>query len=210
LGVLAFAACSTVASAEPQASMSARGSVTRIPVNGEGAFVNLYDPNTGAQGFAWPTRDQITNTAALDFSYVTPTSDPNIVTLFQGAGEIPNSAFTTTFTTARLIVTTPFPVLRCEVIVSTGVFECDEGAPIAFDLLWSQNGFIEVDEHLQRQEKIGPLTIRFNGQFKTRSALVSGSWNGSSALDMSGDLFDTQSTTVIREITIARQQGKRG
>jgi hypothetical protein len=39
---------------------------------------------------------------------------------------------------------------------------------------------------------------------------VSGSWNGSSALDISGDLFDTQSTTVIREITIARQQGKRG
>ena len=176
---------------------------TRIRVNGQGADVFLFDPNTGAQGGLNVSRDEIANTTSLDFSYVTPTSDPDIVILTQGAGEIPNSAYTQTDTEAHLLLAaTPFPVQVCTVNLITAEFSCVEGDPISFDLTWEANGFSVIEERCQRTETIGPLTIRTRGEFVERSAVVSGTWNGNSGENMSGHLSDTRESTVIREITM--------
>jgi hypothetical protein len=150
LGVLAFAACSSIASAGPGANASAGSSVTTIRVNGDGSLANFYDPSTDNQGFVYAARDQATNISSLDFSYVTPTSDPDIVILVQGAGEIPNSAFEMTKTTAHLSVVTPFRVIRCEIDRVTADFSCVDTDPIAFDLTWVVNGFFTVQEHVSR------------------------------------------------------------
>jgi len=193
---------SPVASAAPQPSASAGDSVTTIRVNGDSGFVNLSDPVTGSNGFLNVGRDRVGNTTALDFSYVTPTSNPDIVILVQGAGEIPNSAFTTTNTTADLNVVTPFPVIRCEIHLVTGDFSCADTDPVAFDLTWVVNGYETVQEHISRLETLGPLTVRFAGSFDQRSALVNGSWTDNSAVDVSGNLLDTRGMTVLREITM--------
>ena len=210
LFLFTLGACSSesTSSSDEAATVAARrGStqVTRIRVNGESSDAILNDPTNGTNGFVNASRDQVANTSALDFSYVTPTSDPDIVTLVQGAGEIPNSAYTTTNTTAHLNVVTPFPVIRCDINLISGEYTCVDSDPIPFDLMWNQNGFSEVEEHIRRTEKIGPLTIKFNGGFHQRSALVNGFWNGDTAVDMSGNLLDTQNTTVIREITMTVQ-----
>ena len=75
---------------------------TTILVKGDSVFVILFDGTTSSNGFLNASQDLITNTSAMDFAYATQTSDPNISILIQGAGAIPNSAFTTTATTAHL------------------------------------------------------------------------------------------------------------
>jgi hypothetical protein len=208
LALIILAACTT---AEPTGSQESAVSVertqdqttTRIRVNGQAADVILSDPNTNTNGFLYVSYDQVNNVSALDFSYATPTNDPLFIVLTQGAGEIPNSAFIRTSDTAQLLLpTTPFPVIRCTVNLDTGEFACVEGAPIAFDLFWEVNGFALVDQYLRRTEVTGPLTTKFRGTFVQRSALVNGTWNGNTATDISGNLTDTKSTTVIREITM--------
>ncbi len=180
-----------------------RQNVTRIRVNGQASDVFLFDPNTGAQGGLNVSRDEITNTTAIDFSYASPTSDPDIIILTQGAGEIPNSAYTQTDTGARLLLAaTPFPVQVCTVNLITAEFSCVEGAPISFDLTWEANGFSIVEERCHRTETLGPLTTRTRGEFVERSAVVNGTWNGNSGENMSGHLTDTKESTVIREITM--------
>jgi hypothetical protein len=122
--------------------------------------------------------------------------------LIQGSGEIPNSAFTITTTSAHLAVTTPFEVTRCEVNIVTGEFECGPTTPVTFDLTWTVDGFIMVHEKVKRTEVIGPVTTNIKGEFDQRSATITGTWDGRVATNMLGNLLDTQSTTAIREITL--------
>src|SRR5262245_22682202 len=69
------------------------GTVTRIRTNGHVAQVNLDDGDT--RGFLLASRDQASGTSALDFSYAAINPDnPDIIFLWQGAGEIANGAFT--------------------------------------------------------------------------------------------------------------------
>lgn len=193
---------------EVQASVttrtSARKIVTRIRVNGRSADMFLTDPETGTNGFLNASRDEIAHTSALDFSYVTPTSDPNIVILIQGAGAIPDSAFTITANTATLDVTTPFPVNRCVVNTEDGTFVCTETTPSTFDLTWTRNGFGSLFTKTTTIQTLGPVTTRVKGQFLSVTASVNGTWDGRVAVDQPGNIVDTESTTVIREVTRLR------
>ncbi len=206
LALFVLAACTGDMTTSEQSSAlldEKRQQTTRIRTNGEAADTLLFDPVTGATGGLNVSVDEIANTTFLDFSYVTPTSDPDIIILTQGAGEIPNSAYTQTDTTAHLLLAaTPFPVTECTVNTVTAEFTCVEGDPIAIDLTWQANGFSLVEERCQRTEVIGPLTIRTKGEFVERSALVSGTWNGHAGENMSGHLTDTRESTVLREITM--------
>jgi hypothetical protein len=204
---LALLAGSTVVSAQTwEAASSATATVTRLRVNGLSSDTSFADADTGTNGFLNVGRDEIAGTTALDFSYATPTADPDIILLIQGAGEIPNSAYTTTHTTAQLTVVTPFPVIRCDVNFVTAEFSCVDGNPVTFDLTWTLNGFSLVQEHVNRTETIGPLSIRSNGSYVQRSALVNGAWTDNVATNMSGNLLDTRNVTVLREITIRRNR----
>jgi hypothetical protein len=94
----------SVSQAGVQTTQALNGAtVTTIRVNGLSADMFLIDNATGTNGFLNASRDEIANTSALDFSYVTPEPDPNFVVLIQGAGPIPNSAFTITANTARQV-----------------------------------------------------------------------------------------------------------
>lgn len=210
LALIVLAACTTTTeptiseqSGAVVAKKNPNQTVTRIRVNGQAADTLLSDPNTGTNGFLYVSYDQVNDVSALDFSYVTPTSDPLFIVLTQGAGEIPNEAFARTSTTAQLVLpATPFPIQHCTINLDTGEFSCVEGAPIAFDLFWEVNGFASIDQYLRRTEVTGPLTTKFRGTFVQRSALVNGTWNGNTATDISGNITDTKSSTVIREITM--------
>jgi len=71
------------------------GSVTRIKVNGNAATAFFVD--TDLNGGIDVSRDNVAHTSAMDFSWAFPSpADPNIAVLIQGAGEIPNSALTST------------------------------------------------------------------------------------------------------------------
>jgi len=208
LALIVLTACTTTestTSSEGEVTARKRNqTVTKIRVNGIAADTFLSDPNTGTQGFLNVSHDQINNTSALDFSYATPTADPVIIVLTQGAGAIPNSAYTRTNDTAHLLLaSTPFDITRCTVNTDTGDVNCVTGGPsIAFDLFWELNGFASVDVYERRTEVTGPLTTKFTGNFLERSALVNGTWNGNTANDISGHITDTESKTVIREITM--------
>jgi len=80
---------------------------TKIKVNGRSAFVLLVD-DVGTNGFVTVTQDQLAHTFALDFSYASPDpADPNLLILFQGAGAIPNAAFSDSGASVHLALTTP-------------------------------------------------------------------------------------------------------
>ncbi len=178
-------------------------SITKIRVDGDSSDALLSDPNTGTNGFVNVGRDNIAGTTSLDFSYATPTSDPDVITLVQGSGLIPNDAFTTTSSSAQLtLAETPFDVLHCAVNLVTGEFTCAIGATIPWNLTWASNGFSEVEERVQRTQKLGPLTVKEHGGYDLRSALVNGTWNGNTAVDMMGNLLDTRNFQLIREITM--------
>ena len=96
--------------------------VTRIIVNGRSAYVGLLDSD-GTNGFLTVTQDQLANTVGLDFSYATPDAvNPDLAILFQGSGQIPNSSFTESASSAQLSVTTPadYPINRCVIDNNTG------------------------------------------------------------------------------------------
>ena len=137
--------------------------VTKIKVNGLFAAVLLSD-GADTNGFLNATKDRNANTTALDFSYVIPHPDPDYVFLDQGAGEIPNSAFTISPTAAHLAVTTPFPTTRCLVNVITSTFVCGPGSPKTFNLDWEVNGFIIVHEKTKREEVFGPALHEVQGR----------------------------------------------
>jgi len=180
---------------------SKAGNVTTIRVNGRSADVFLNDSDTN--GFLNVSRDQIANTSALDFSYATlDATHPNLVILVQGAGDIPNSAYTTSSTTAHLSVTTTFPVNRCLVNLDTAEFHCDPSIPITFNLAWLRNDFGSVSEKTMRIETFGPVTTKFKGEYESQTARVNGTWEGFTASENIGNLVDSQNSTLIREITM--------
>src|SRR5881394_2415284 len=123
------AACSNETMPESTASTSqaVQQNTMQIRVNGASATVLLFDTD-GTNGFLTVTQDQIANTSALDFSYATPDpSDPDFANLYQGAGEIPNAAYTLSASAAHLALTTPPPfVTHCRVNLVTGEFTCEE------------------------------------------------------------------------------------
>jgi len=179
--------------------------VTRIIVNGRSATVFLLD-SAGTNGFLTVTQDQIANTVGLDFSYATPDAvNPDLMILFQGSGQIPNSSFTESASSAQLSVTTPadYPINRCVIDQNTGYATCAPSSPLAFDMTWLQNGFGNIHEQIKRVETLGPVTTKVNAEYTTVTATVNGTWGGRSAPDLSGDLTDSGGKTYIREITVA-------
>jgi len=200
------AACSPNAMPEPtsSATQAVGGTTTTIRVNGQSASVLLVDAD-GTNGFLTVTEDQINATTGLDFSWATPDpADPDFADLYQGAGEIPNTAYAHTATTAHLALTTPPPfVTHCRVSLVTGEFTCEEAAPLTFDLTWSVNGFGSIEEKIKRTERLGPVTTKYSAEYTSLTATVSGSYGGHTATNLNGDLTDSQSKTYIREITTA-------
>jgi len=179
------------------------GTVTKVRINGHFAQVNLSDG--GYAGFLTVARDQITGTTALDFSFVARDPDnPHIAFLWQGAGEIPNSAFTTAAngTSAQLAVTTPFPVTLVVIDQETGSVTIIPWTPMTFDLTWEQNSFITTFERVEAINTFGPLRTYFTGTFSSVSASVNGTWDGHTATGSYGTLQDTHNNSVQRVITI--------
>jgi hypothetical protein len=202
--LIAVAACAEttpIATDVEESAVTGNSVTTVITVNGEHVFAILFDESTQTNGFLNASRDNVSGTSAMDFSYATPSTDPNIVIVFQGAGEIPNSALDFSSDTATLDVTTPFDVVRCEVNQTTGDFVCLPTAPITFDLTWVVNGFSRVHERIRRKEVLGPITTKTKSEVDQRSALVNGTFNGHVATDNQGNLLDTEGRTVTREIT---------
>jgi hypothetical protein len=193
----------SVSQADVETTQALNGAtVTKIRVNGLSADMFLIDNATGTNGFLNASRDEIANTSALDFSYVTPEPDPNFVVLIQGAGAIPNSSFTITANTARLVLTTPFPVNRCRVNTVEGTFECGETVPSTFDLTWVRNGFGSLFTKATVIQTLGPVTTKLKGDFLSVTANVNGTWDGHDAVDQTGNIVDTQNRTITREVTM--------
>lgn len=179
------------------------GTVTRIRTNGHVAQANLSDG--GANGYLLASRDLVSGTSALDFSYAAFSPDnPDLVFLIQGAGEIPNSAFTNAqnWTSARLAVTTAFPVIRYEINLVTGEITSGPWSPVTFDLTWVPNSFFTSVEHVESVQTFGPVKRYFRGAFSQVSASVSGTWGGYTQTNGSGNLQDTKNNTVEREIIV--------
>ncbi len=202
--VVLVAACSFDES-EPDTdtTQQALDTVTRIHVNGRFAFV-LLNEGDETNGSLNASKDQLANTTGLDFSYVEPhATDPDILVFIQGAGQIPNSAFSIDGQAAELHVTTTFPISRCEVNEVTGeIIVCGDGTPITFDLSWVNDHFGDIHEKTKRREVFGPVTTKFEGELKNRTASINGTWTGHTAVDLSGNLLRTVSTTITREITM--------
>lgn len=199
-------ACSTNTMPEPTSSteQAVKKNKTTILVNGQSASVLLVGSD-GTNGFLTVTEDQINDTTGLDFSWATPdAANPPFADLYQGAGEIPNTAYSHTASTAHLTLTTPPPfVTHCRVNLDTGEFTCEDAAPLAFNLSWTVNGFGSVHEKTKRTETLGPVTTKLNAEFTTLTANVSGTYGGHTATNLGGDLTDSESKTYIREITTA-------
>ena len=175
-----------------------------IRLNGLSSDTFLFDAGTDTNGFLNVGRDEIAGVTTLDFSYATPdTVNPELVYLIQGSGEIPNSSFTISSTTAHLAVTTPFLSHLCVVNFVTAEYNCDAGPPITFNLVWLKDGYASIHEKTQRSETFGPLTIKFKGEYESVSAKVNGTWTGHTASDLFGNLVDSKGHTNLREITLA-------
>lgn len=200
--VLATACSSEVPPEGTSVTEQASTIVTVIKVNGRFATVLLAD--TGTNGIVTASKDGITNTTALDFSYVEPhATDPTLLVFLQGAGQIANNKFTINGQTASLNVTTPFAVTRCEVVAETGeVLPCTTSAPITFNLTWVNNLFGSLQEKTKRLQVFGPVTTKFEGEVKSRTATVTGTWTGHTAASLDGELLQTVNTTLTREITM--------
>ena len=176
----------------------------KIRMNGLSSDTFLFDAGTDTNGFLNVGRDEIAGVTVLDFSYATPdTVNPELVYLIQGSGEIPNSAFTISSTTAHLAVTTPFPSHSCVVNFVTAEYNCDSGPPITFDLTWTKDGYASIHEKTQRSETFGPLTTKLKAEYESVSAKVNGTWTGHTASDLFGNLVDSKGHINIREITLA-------
>lgn len=178
--------------------------VTKTRTSGRSTFTLLVDDATQTNGFLNVARDAISGTASMDFAWATPSpSNPDIVILVQGAGEIPGSAFTAERTTARLNVVTPFPTVRCEVSLESGAFDCAASHPVAFDLRWVRSGFGSEWRQEVSRKVFGPVTIYAQGQFEEQQATASGIWAGFVSQGLAASLFDSKGSTVLREVTLS-------
>jgi len=171
---------------------------TKIRVNGLSADVLLNA--TDLDGGLNASRDQITNTSALDFSYVVHDPNPDIQIFVSGSGAIPNSALTVTTRSASLNVTTPFPINRCVVNTAAGETTCAVQSAITFHLTWAANGFLTVFQKLHQISTSGPTTTIYKGQFDQVSASINGTFTGVTIADNNGNLIDTKNSTVTREV----------
>lgn len=178
------------------------GTTTTIRVNGLSADA-LLNAAGDVNGLLTASRDDLTNTSALDFAYAFPhPTNPDIFVFIQGAGAIPNSGLTISSTSAHLAVTTSFEVTRCELNIVTSEQTCAATTAKTFDLTWTQDSFSSTFEKVNRITTFGPTTTRFHGSFALVSATVGGTWDAYSNPDMTGNLLDSQSKTVEREVTI--------
>lgn len=178
--------------------------VTKMRTSGRSTFTLLVDDATQTNGFLNVARDTIAGTASMDFAWATPSpSNPDIVILVQGAGEIPGSAFTVERTTARLNVVTPFPTIRCEVSLESGAFECAASHPVAFDLRWARSGFGSEWRQEVSRNVFGPVTIHAQGQFELQQAKANGVWAGFASQGLAASLLDSKGSTVTREVTVS-------
>jgi hypothetical protein len=188
------------------AGTAAEGSgnqVTRTRTNGRMAFAILTDEATQTHGFLSLSRDDVTGAASMDFAWATPSaSEPDIVILIQGAGEIPGHAVTVERTAARLNVVTPFPTVRCTVSLQTGEFDCASAPSLAFDLHWTRTGFASEWQQTVSRTTIGPLTIHAQGQYESHDAAASGIWANFVGRGMMGTLGDSKGSTVLREVVL--------
>lgn len=181
-----------------QAVDGASARSTRIKVNGRSADVLL---NTSTvNGFLNVSRDQLANTTALDFAYQVTDANADTQTLIQGSGAIPNSAFAIGTTTATLNVTTTFVVNRCVVNQTTGATTCDTNPAVAFNLAWTADGAQTIAQKLQQVITQGPTKTTVKGDLEQASAGISGAFGGFTAVDNPGNLIDTKSNTVTRDI----------
>jgi hypothetical protein len=119
-----------------------------------------------------------------------------------GDGEIPNSTFSVTSTSARLTVTTPaaYPVTRCVVDNQTGAANCSPGTPSTFDLAWAGDGNYGFHQIGNRVETTAQFLARVGVRFDEVSASVTGMWDGHPAENLTGFLTDSQSATLLRQI----------
>lgn len=136
------AALAALLLAAPSVTWAGNERVTVIRSKGSSVFANLVDPGTQSSGFLSVARDAVAGSTVLDFAWATPVpGDPRHVVLVQGAGEIPQAAFTAGRDGAQLNVVTPFETLRCLVDIEEGSFDCVPGQPLAFALSWTRDGF---------------------------------------------------------------------
>src|SRR5262245_9072906 len=179
--------------------------VNKLSINGR--FVDVILSDGSYNGFLTVSRNDITGTTALDFSFATrDPENPNIAIFWSGVGEIPNSALTinATGSAAQLKLTTPnsYPITRCDINFATGAVVCTPSAPMSFDLTWVQNDFTTIFERTERLTTFGPVREFFSGAFSLVTASVNGTWDGHTMTDGNGDLLDTRGNTVAREIMI--------
>lgn len=175
--------------------------VTVVRMNGSSVFANLVDPATQSSGFLNVARDAVAGSTALDFAWSTPVpGDPRHVVLVQGAGEIPNDAFAVNRDGAQLNVVTPFETVSCLVDIENGSFDCATGPALAFALVWTRIGQEREWRQTVSEVRLGPLTVRSQGQFELSSATVAGSFGGLPTSGVLGQLIDTRGATVTREV----------
>lgn len=177
--------------------------VTKTRTRGPMAFAVLTDEATQTNGFLSLSKDAVSGAASMDFAWVTPsTSNPDIVILVQGAGEIPGDAVTFGRMAGRLNLVTPFPTVRCEVSLETGEFDCASGPPLAFDLRWTRTGLFSEWRQTVSRTTIGPLTVHSQGQYESHDASATGIWANFVGQGMMGTLGDSKGNTVQREVVL--------
>lgn len=189
--------------------------VTTMRMSGRSADIILFDAERNINGFLNASKDNITGNTFLEFGYSTAhLTDPDILVIFQGFGEIPDTGFTITsvsaqLASANLAVTTPdsFLVNYCEVNQTNGEFFCvltDD--TFTFDLTWIKTSFGMVQEKVNRIVTFGPITTKFQGQFVSFTANVNGTWSDrlgvTNVSNLAGNLTDSQNSSVFREITV--------
>jgi hypothetical protein len=157
---------------------------------------------TDLNGFLNASKDDVFGTTALDFGYAIHDPNPDIQIFVQGAGTIPNTAFTVSTSAATLNVTTPFEITRCVVNTATSEITCAPQAAITFNLTWAGDGFSTTFQKFNLMTTFGPFTMHVTGQSDQASAGVSGSFTGFTITDNSGELQDSKSNTVNRDISL--------
>jgi hypothetical protein len=181
------------------------GQPTRTRVDGRSAVLSIDEGDRFA--FLSATRDEMADATSLSFAYRFPDpTEANWSVLVVGdEGQIPNSAFTLTRTSAHLGLTTPdtYVVTRCRINDETGESTCAPAGPIALDLTWAADSYRTFRESLTRVEVVGPTSTKFHGRLEEVSATVTGTYDDRPATNGTGLLTDSQSATLFREATIA-------
>jgi hypothetical protein len=189
--------------------LSPSGLKARIEAAGEpmtqlnGNSAHVFLDGEGLNGFLTASHDQTTNTSNLDFSYAFPDkNDPEIMLLYQGNNEIPNSAFTMNSAFARLSYTTPdsYYVNRCVLNIVTGYYACARAnTHMTFDLTWTKDNSRSIRETRSYVLTQGSVTTRSHTVFNMVGAAVSGTWQEfieHTGTNMNGTLLNDQSVTV--------------